>query len=59
MTESNKLQTLKIVCPHCGDKQLRTTQWVVEQQVIECRCGHSIQSCDFEQLINQAVNDLK
>lgn len=59
MIEVNKLQTLKIICPRCGDKQLRTTQWLIEQQVIECRCGNSSRSSDFEQLMSQAVKELK
>ena len=59
MTDVNKLQTLKIVCPQCGKKQLRTAQWLSEHQLIECQCGTKTHACDLEQLVVQAVNDLK
>ncbi|NRA55638.1 MAG: hypothetical protein HRU23_15980 [Gammaproteobacteria bacterium] len=56
MTHTNQLQTFKIICPHCGDKQLRTTQWLLAQQHIKCSCGQETLSTE---LITEAVNDLK
>lgn len=59
MTDVNKLQTLNIVCPQCGKKQLRTAQWLSEHQLIDCQCGATTQASDLEQLVVQAVSDLK
>ena len=58
MNQVNKLQTLNIVCPQCGNKQLRTAQWLTEHQLIECHCGTSTHTSDLEQLANQAVKEL-
>jgi len=56
MTNIGELQTFKIICPHCGDKQLRTTQWLLAQQRIPCDCGESTLP---KELISQAVIELK
>ena len=59
MTHLNKLQTLKIVCPSCGQKHPKTVAWLAEHQHIDCICGNKTHAKDIESLVSQAVEELK
>jgi len=59
MTNINKLQTLKISCEECGQKHLKTIAWLVENKAISCECGHQTNHNNVEQLVMQAVQELK
>ncbi len=59
MTHLNKLQTLNIVCPNCGQKHLKTVAWLAEYQHIDCICGNKTSASAIESLVNQAVEELK
>lgn len=59
MTNINKLQTLKIACEGCGQKHLKTVAWLVENNMISCECGHKTTHKNTEELVKQAVNELK
>lgn len=57
MTHLDQLQTLKIVCPSCGQKHLKTVGWLAEHQTLDCNCG--IETTDIQSLVSQAVEELK
>jgi len=59
MTHLNQLQTLKIVCPNCGKKHLKTIGWLSEYQHIDCSCGIETSSNEIQSLVHQAMNELK
>ncbi|OIQ48236.1 MAG: hypothetical protein BM565_02350 [Gammaproteobacteria bacterium MedPE] len=59
MTHLDQLQTLKIVCPSCGQKHLKTVGWLAEHQTLDCNCGVETTCSDIQSLVNQAVEDLK
>lgn len=59
MTNINKLQTLKITCEDCGQKHLKTVAWLIENQEVECECGAITVYENTEELVMQAVNELK
>jgi len=59
MTNINKLQTLKVACEQCGQKHLKTVAWLVEHKAIHCDCGHQTSHQNIEEVVLQAVNELK
>jgi len=59
MTNINQLQTLKIACEECGQKHLKTVAWLVENRAIQCECGHQTNHNNIEQVVLQAMNELK
>ncbi len=59
MTNINQLQTLKLACEACGQKHLKTVAWLIENQAISCDCGHQTTHQNIEELVIQAVNELK
>jgi transposase-like protein len=59
MTHLNQLQTLKIICPSCGQKHLKTIGSLAEHQSIDCNCGVETTCNDIQSLVNQAVEELK
>ena len=59
MTHLNKLQAVKIICPNCGQKHLKTIGWLSEHQSIDCNCGVETTHNQIESLVNQAMTELK
>jgi len=59
MTHLNQLQTLKIPCPECGQKQLKTIAWLTEHKSIACDCGHQATYNNIDALVMLAVTELK
>jgi len=59
MDHLNQLQALKIICPNCGQKHLKTIGWLSEHQHIDCHCGVKTNGTQILSLVNQAMTELK
>ncbi|MDP2560000.1 hypothetical protein [Psychrobium sp. 1_MG-2023] len=59
MTHLNKLQTIKIICPSCGQKHLKTVDWLSQNKSIGCGCGIETPFSEIETLVEQAIKELK